>query len=81
MMRDGIDPSQANKEVKQQILQKTEHNFENVTREWYTKNTASWDAKYSITILRRLEADKPANPPLISDWQKWKVQNGALVVH
>ncbi len=62
MIRDGIDPSQAKKEVKQQILQKTEHTFENVTREWHTKNTPSWDAKYSITILRRLEAD--IFPPL-----------------
>jgi integrase len=57
LLRDGIDPSKAKKEIKRQIMLEAENSFESLAREWHHNQKPSWTDKYAIKVLRRLEAD------------------------
>lgn len=55
LLEQGVDPSEARKRIKQEILQASENAFEAVAREWYSKMSASWTDKHAADVLRRLE--------------------------
>lgn len=55
LVKQGIDPNQKKQDdIKQRIIE-TEHSFENVAREWYSKQT--WAEKHAKNINSRLEKD------------------------
>ncbi|MBL0320179.1 MAG: tyrosine-type recombinase/integrase [Alphaproteobacteria bacterium] len=56
-LRDGIDPSEAKKEAKRQVLLKTENGFETVAREWHENQIPSWTPRHANYVIRRLELD------------------------
>jgi len=57
LLEQGIDPSEARKRIKQEILQASENAFEAVAREWYGKMSTAWSDKHSADVLRRLESN------------------------
>ena len=57
LLEQGIDPSEARKRVKQEILQASENSFEAVARDWYRTMSASWKEKHAADVLRRLESN------------------------
>lgn len=62
-----IDPSQAKREEKLQILLKAETSFEVIAREWHTNRSLAWTPRYAEFMMKRLEADifpKLGNRPI-----------------
>ncbi|KAB2879758.1 tyrosine-type recombinase/integrase [bacterium] len=57
VLASGIDPCEAKKEHKRQILLNAENSFEKVAREWHQVKSATLDQRYAGFVLRRLEAD------------------------
>jgi integrase len=51
----GIDPNEAKKEAKRQILLKSENTFEAIAREWYEQRKNKWVTSYSASMMKRLE--------------------------
>ena len=45
------------KAVKSAKLEKAVNSFEVITREWYTKYSATWNSSHGERILRRFERD------------------------
>ncbi len=52
-----IDPSQAKKEQKLELLVQHENNFEAIAREWHESRKLNWTERHAMYVLRRLEAD------------------------
>jgi len=57
LLRDGVDPSENKKEIKREILIKTENSFEAIAREWHEKQTPGWTPRHADYTIKRLEAD------------------------
>lgn len=55
LIRDGIDPSQAKKDLKHQQYIDTENTFKNIACEWHHNQKLTWTSKHAETVLRRLE--------------------------
>ena len=53
-IKDGVDPNQAKRQVKQQAIFDAENCFEAVAREWHTRSAARWSADHAARIMRRL---------------------------
>ena len=51
----GVDPSEHRKAQKVTRREKVTNNFENIAREWHTKQSPSWSNKHAETVLTRLE--------------------------
>ncbi|BAE49292.1 tyrosine-type recombinase/integrase [Paramagnetospirillum magneticum] len=56
-LANGIDPSDARKAKKSSQLLDGPDSFENVAREWFAKNVATWAETHSSKVLQRLESD------------------------
>jgi integrase len=56
-IKDGVDPNQAKRQVKQQAIFDAENCFEAVAREWHTRSAARWSADHAARIMRRLEVE------------------------
>ena len=52
-----VDPSVVRKEERQERAAAVENTFENVAREWHTKNSKKWVASHGDQVLRRLEVN------------------------
>jgi integrase len=57
VLSNGIDPSQAKKEVKRQQLLNAENSFEALAREWHANQTLKWTEGHKIKIIRSLESN------------------------
>lgn len=57
LVQEGIDPSQAKKDLKHQQYIDTENTLRNIACEWHQNQKLSWSEKHSETILRRLEVN------------------------
>lgn len=57
LLMDGIDPQEAKKEVKRDILIKSANSFEAVAREWHEVHSHKVSEKYAQTIMLRMESD------------------------
>jgi len=55
LIRDGIDPSQAKKDLKHQQYIDTENTFKNIACEWHQNQKLTWTDKHAETVLRRLD--------------------------
>jgi len=55
LIRDGIDPSQYKKELKNYRHEQALNNFESVSRKWFAKYKNTWTEGHARTIIRRLE--------------------------
>jgi integrase len=53
----NLDPNALKKEAKERIVILRENTFENVTNEWYAKNSNTWNDKYKKRILKGLESN------------------------
>jgi hypothetical protein len=53
----GEDPTNAKRERKRQIIEKSEQTFERVAREWHKKGSTQWTAGYAAKIMDSLEHD------------------------
>jgi integrase len=51
----GIDPNEAKKEAKRQIMLKSENTFETMAKEWYEQRRNKWVTNYSEKMIKRLE--------------------------
>jgi integrase len=58
----GNDPSEAKKEAKRLVVQKSENNFEAIAREWYEQNRHKWVAHYCRDVMNRLETHLGTRP-------------------
>jgi integrase len=56
-IRNGIDPSMLKRERKQQAKGQAADSFENIAREWHSKQQGRWSAVYSASVLRVLERE------------------------
>jgi integrase len=57
LLANGTDPSQAKKQAKKEVIEKTENIFENIAREWHEKQSEGWTSSHANKVLRRLEID------------------------
>lgn len=57
LIADGIDPSDVKKAKKASQQLGGPDSFENIAREWFSKNESSWAATHSSKILQRLQND------------------------
>jgi integrase len=57
LLADGIDPSEHRKEMKAKQLLASNHTFEAIAREWFTKQASVWAETHSSKIIGRLEKD------------------------
>ena len=57
LLADGIDPGQNRKATKSARMDRAANSFEAVTREWFTKYSATWAANHGNRIIRRFERD------------------------
>lgn len=57
LIKDGIDPNAAKREIKQQVILDAENCFEAVAREWHAKSASRWTDDHAARILRRLEVE------------------------
>lgn len=57
LIRDGIDPSENKKEIKREILIKTENSLEAIAREWHANQKPGWTTRHADYTIKRLEAD------------------------
>jgi len=55
LLQNDVDPAQYKKETKAIQKESVENSFENVAREWFTKNKHIWTEGHSKTIISRLE--------------------------
>ena len=53
----GSDPGEAKKEAKRLTILNAENSFEAIAREWHEKQCHLWTPKYTVKVLRRMEAD------------------------
>jgi integrase len=53
----GIDPSEAKKAAKAELIEQTVNTFENIAREWHDKVIHTWTPGHATKILRSLEAN------------------------
>lgn len=56
-LSNNIDPNEAKKEAKRNVLLNMENNFEAVAREWHAQKCAVLEPRYAGFIWKRLEAD------------------------
>ena len=57
LLSEGIDPSEQRKADKAAHKERTENNFEAVTREWAKKQSSIWTPAYAERLLSRFERD------------------------
>ena len=57
LLADGIDPGQSRKAMKSARMDRAANSFEVVTREWFTKYSATWAANHGDRIIRRFVRD------------------------
>lgn len=57
MLKNGIDPNEAKKEAKRELLINSENSFEGIAREWYATKCHTLEPRYAGFIFRRLESD------------------------
>jgi hypothetical protein len=57
LLRNGIDPSAAKRELKLRAKGQAADAFENIAREWHGKLQGRWSAKYSTSVIRILEQE------------------------
>ena len=57
LLAEGIDPSEQRKADKAAHKERTENNFEAVTREWAKKQSSIWTPAYAERLLSRFERD------------------------
>jgi hypothetical protein len=50
-LADGLDPAQERKLEKLQRNINSENNFENIAREWHTKQTERWTERHAFYVL------------------------------
>ena len=55
LLQNDVDPAQYKKETKAIQKESVKNSFENVAREWFTKNKHIWTEGHSKTIISRLE--------------------------
>ena len=55
LLQNDVDPAQDKKGTKAIQKESVENSFENVAREWFTKNKHIWTEGHSKTIISRLE--------------------------
>ena len=55
LLQNDVDPARHKKETKAIQKESVENSFENVAREWFTKNKHIWTEGHSKTIISRLE--------------------------
>lgn len=57
LLASGADPGENRKAVKSAKMDQAANSFEVITREWYTKYSATWNASHGERIIRRFERD------------------------
>ena len=57
LLASDADPGENRKAVRATKMDKAANSFEVVTREWYTKYSATWNASHGERIIRRFERD------------------------
>jgi hypothetical protein len=57
LLASDADPGQNRKAVKAAKMEQAANSFEVITREWYTKYSATWNASHGERIIRRFERD------------------------
>jgi len=55
--REGVDPAEQKKAIKQSHFDALDNNFESIAREWFELNKKSWVPSHSDKIIRRLEVN------------------------
>lgn len=53
----GIDPGEARKITKAEVIEQVENTVESVAREWFEKHSPRWKLSHSSKVIRRLECD------------------------
>jgi integrase len=56
-LNSGLDPSSERKAKKLREKLSSENSFEAISREWHTSRSRAWTPKYTVSLIRRLEAD------------------------
>lgn len=51
----GLDPSELKQEQSRAEQAKIDNQFKNIALEWYNKNSKTWAARHSKTVIQRLE--------------------------
>jgi integrase len=57
LLASDADPGENRKAVKSAKMDQAANSFEVITREWYTKYSATWNASHGERIIRRFERD------------------------
>jgi integrase len=57
LLASDADPGENRKAVKAAKMEQAANSFEVITREWYTKYSATWNASHGERIIRRFERD------------------------
>jgi integrase len=57
LLASDADPGENRKAVKAAKMEHAANSFEVITREWYTKYSATWNASHGERIIRRFERD------------------------
>lgn len=57
LLRRGVNPAEARREAKRQIMQRSENVFEIIAREWHENQRAKWTDDSAKRILGQLELD------------------------
>lgn len=57
LLRNGVDPSQLKKEIKQQNKVKSENSFYQIATEWHETKKSGWTPRHASYVIRRLQAD------------------------
>ena len=57
LLDNGVDPSQAKKSKKEELLEAHANNLELVALEWHAQQSLQWSASYSDKVLRAIKRD------------------------
>ncbi|HKF95045.1 MAG TPA: integrase arm-type DNA-binding domain-containing protein [Gammaproteobacteria bacterium] len=57
LLRNGIDPSVAKRELKLRAKRQAADSFESIAREWHTQLKGRWSPRYTASALRTLERE------------------------
>jgi integrase len=57
VLANGVNPSQAKKDIKRQKLLSAANSFEALAREWHANQSLKWTENHAMKAMRRLEAD------------------------
>lgn len=57
LLASDVDPGENRKAVKAAKAERASNSFETITREWFSKHSASWNANHGDRIMSRFERD------------------------